>query len=434
MESKKTERLIYFRDLIFTVLRKWKVVVAVGLILALVSGGFQLFRGMRASDAVQSADLMAEYENRKADMEERVFILQQHLDGQNSYLAQSLLMQLDPYYHYAVKVSLYAQTDCVATEDGLQLALAVLRGYEKALLDTESTKEIAQVLEIQEMYVPELFVVELDDISGTLSLAVKCKDLESGKTLLSALIERVQSAGKNIQSAVAEHNLSVLEQTVVPCVDTLLAETQKQNNTALADVQKDLTNAKAELSALTPLATSGGVSLKKVVLFALIGGVLGVGLCACVIWVNYIVGAKVYSVRTLQDVTGVRVLGAVRTKSHKLGIDRWLYRAEGRETSQSYDLVATDIRCRIAGKSLLLTGDGNTADLQEALQKAMPEVQIFAGGDILTQASALEDLGKCENVVLVEQCGASCYDKVKRRTALVEDYQKKLVGCVLLDG
>ena len=438
MQSKKGERLIYFKDLVFTVLWKWKVVVAVGIILALALGGFQALRMMQTSKGEVSADLMTEYENRKEDIEERVAILQQHLDGQNNYLAQSLLMQLDPYHHYEVKVSLYARTDCDGTtENGFQMlnpALTVLRGYEKALLDTESTKAIAQVLGIQEMYVPELSIVEMDEISGTLSLRMKCEDLESGEKLLTALVTQVRNAQKNIASSVKEHTLSILEQTVVPCVDVKLAETQKKNNAALTDVQKDLTEAKKELAALGTVEVIGGISVKKVVLFAFIGGALGVILCACAIWVNYIVGTKVYSRRILQDVTGVRVLGSVMKKPHKCGIDRWLYSLEGREKSQSYDLLATDIRCRMVGKTLLITGDGDTAALYEALTKALPDVQILDCGDILSQASAVTALSSSDAVVLVEHCGVSRYNRVNDRISLIADYGKQLIGCVLLDG
>ena len=157
-------------------------------------------------------------------------------------------------------------------------------------------------------------------------------------------------------------------------------------------------------------------------------------MCACVIWVNYIVGTKVYSRRILQDVTGVRVLGSVMTKPHKCGIDRWLYSLEGREKSQSYDLLATDIRCRMVGKTLLITGDGDTAALHEALTKALPDVQILDCGDILSQASAVTALSSSDAVVLVEHCGVSRYNRVNDRISLIADYGKQLIGCVLLDG
>ena len=118
-------------------------------------------------------------------------------------------------------------------------------------------------------------------------------------------------------------------------------------------------------------------------------------------------------------------------------VDLFLRKAEGRateDTGAALTLAAADIRLRCGEiRKLLITGGADASGLAQALQAQMPNLQITVG-DILTDPAALEGLQSCDAVVLAEQCGLSTYSAVELRRELAADYEKQLLGCVLIGG
>jgi len=55
-------------------------------------------------------------------------------------------------------------------------------------------------------------------------------------------------------------------------------------------------------------------------------------------------------------------------------------------------------------------------------------------GNLLTDAQAVEALKKASGVVLAEKCAQATCTDVFQQMQTVADYQKPLLGCVVLDG
>lgn len=448
MEKKKEEQMIYMKDLIFAALRRYRAVLAVALILALALGGMQVFSGLSAKQAPVDSTVMetlqAQYEMDKADAERLVETAQNNLDSYKDYHANALLMQINPYGHYEARLSLYIQTDYQIRPELVyqdpDRTSAVLSAYEVVLRGDAVLKAMSTALNTEAKYISEVFTVRKTDQNGTLQLVVKLPTEDAAKALLPVLAEQADAAQDLVEKTVETHTVTVVESSVVAMVDASVAELQQKNKDRVSVLEKALTDAQAVLEGVeVPVAvTTASVKsvLKRAVIFAVLGGVLGAFLTVCVIWVMHIVSDKVYGARNLTDRTGVKVIGAVAAKAEK-GLDSWLNKQEGRDVAPAdarLTTLAVDIRCRLGdGKYLLVTGSGDAQALVEALSRHLPGVQVESG-NILQSAAALQSLKACDAVVLAETCGVSRYSVVERQVRVIEDYNKQLLGCVLIGG
>ncbi len=448
MENKKEEQMIYVKDLIFAALRRYKAVLAVALILALVLGGMQAFSGLTAKqtpvDPAVLEELQTQYEKDKADAERLVEAAQNSLDSYQDYLANALFMQLNPYGHYETRLSLYVQTDYqiqpgMSYQDPDRTA-DILTAYEAVLRGDAAMDAMATALDTDAKYVSEVLTVKKTDQNGTLQMVVKLPAEDAAKTLLPVLAEQVDLAQVLVEKTVAEHTTSVVESSVVTTIDASVADQQQKSKDRVTALENALADAESALAAVSAPNAGTSVSvksvIKKAVIFAVLGAVLGVFVTVCVIWVMHIASDKVYGVRNLTNRTGVKVIGAVEEKTVK-GLDSWLKKLEGRDITPAdtrLTTLAVDIRCRLGdGKYLLVTGSGDTQALVEALSHHLPGVQVECG-NILESAAALESLKACDAVVLAEACGSSCYSVVERQVRVIADYNKQLLGCVLIGG
>lgn len=447
MERKNDEQMIYLKDLIFAALRSWRIVLIVAVALAVLLGGYRGISKLSPGTEPDAAAL-EQYEAEKAVLEQRVKSLQESLVGRQAYFENSILMQLDPYHHYEAVISLYADTGYQiqpgSSYQDPDKTYIVLSAYQAVLTGDGCVQKIAEALETEPQYVAELLTVKLDEVTGTMNAWLKCPTQEQAVQVLDVMVRELTSAYAQVEKAVVAHSPRLLDNTVKAYVDPKLAETQKTETTRLNELLKSLAEAETANAALTaPVAVrvSFGTVVKQAVIFAVLGFVAGAFLTVCVIWVMHIAGKTAYSVRSVESRTGVKVIGCVAHTAITNKLDRWLYALEGRSTAdpaQQTALLATDIRCRIPEvKTLVVTGSENSGDrlaLVQALQKQLPNAKVTDPGSILTSQEALEALTGADAVVLIEKCGSSQYDSISRERALISDYNKQLVGCVLLDG
>lgn len=448
MENQKEEQMIYLKDLIFAALHRWKTVLVVAVIFALLLGGMQGVKGLSALkapvDPAQQQAAQEAYEEAKASLAQHVQAAQENIEQQQAYLEASLRMQLDPYCHYEAALSLYVKTDYQIlpgmSYQAPDKTVDVLKAYEAFLNGGTVAQALADKLATESRFVTELLEVKWVEKTNTLTVSLQLPTQEAAQTVLTVLEEQIAGAGEQIEKNVSAHSAVIAEQSVNTKLDMELAQTQKDAYLLLDELETELEEAQKALAAVAPPAAQTGslkAVVKKAIIFAVVGGVLGVFLTVAVIWVAHIGTDKVYAARNLSNRTGVKVIATLSCEK-KNPVDRMVYRLEGRGVDAP-DLVvaATDIRCRAKDvKRLLITGSGDAADresLVQAVAAAMPGVQVEDKGGILRNADALEALSACDTVVLVEKCGMSGYTDIQKQVKIIDDYGAKLLGCVLME-
>lgn len=444
MDRNRDDQMIYLKDLLFATLYRWKTVLAAAVVLALLLGAVQGIRSLGAAastsgtngNAISQAETDL-YQQRRATLEQKIALTQQSVDAQQLYMDNSLLMQLDPGAYYETVVTLYIRTDYQIlpgmTYQNPDQTDAVLNAYAAIVTGNDCAKALADALGSQAPYIAEVLSVDIPTDSDSLKIKLKATTEETAQAALAVLVQQVQDAHDPVAKSITSHTASILEQTVNSKVDTTLVDTQKQQTARTLELLTTLEEAQRELGSLKSpsSATPGGA--KNAVIFAVLGAALGVFLSVCVIWVMHITSDKVYSTRTLTNRTGIKIIGSVMDSKNNL----LLKKCEGRNMADSdiqLETLAVDIRCRAEDvKQLLVIGTADTEKLTQALRKEMAGVQICAG-NILNSTSALEALKSCDAVVLVARCGVSRYSTVLRQMDVISDYEKQLLGCVLIGG
>ena len=451
MDTKRDDRNIYFKDLLFAALRRWRTVLVVAAILGILFGAFQYISSAQSDtasteEAYQQA--LEAYELNYGSLSAKIDVLKESLRTQQIYMEQSVFMKLNPYGFYEAALRLYVDTGYqidpnLAVQDPDKTA-AVLAAYEAVFLSDAVAAQIAQAAGTQTQYAAEVILCTPLAEAGTLTVTVRCLDEKIGTEVLKVLAEQVETARAAVSGSVTAHTVTILNQSVTPDVDLTLVAQQADVTNRTATQQKALKEAEQQLAALAmpkQKGTSSAALVKSALLFAAIGCILGAFLTVCVIWVLHIVDQKVYSARTLKDRTGIKILGCLPGKAGKTALDRWLLKKEGRcltDSKEQAALLAAHIRNRCGdAKHILLTGSAGADsrdELLQALQTAMPAITFTNAENICNSAEAQNAMALCDAAVLVEQCGTSCYDAVIRQTEILDECNKTIIGCVVLDG
>lgn len=452
MEHKKEDQLIYLMDLLFAPLHRWKALFATALIFAVLVGGFM---GVSSWNARKSAQALqadpnqvtatekyrAEAQRLDAELEQ----LKQNLETRKLYVQDSLLMQLDPYSHYEATITLTVNTDyqidpalSLQNPDKTDL---VTSSYNLLVLSNQVLEKMATAVNSEPQYVRAL-IFSSNPNSSTLQVRIKYMNQDGAQLLSDIMAQHLEGSQTLVTSATVAHTVNVLTQDVALTIDPDLETTQQAARDSLTLTETALTEVRTQKNNLiNPTVYVASVSdvIKRAVIFAVLGSVLGVLLAIFISWAMHIASNKVYSAKTLTNRTGIKVLGSIGCAGNAL--DRLISKAEGRNCNDIHaqaKLLAINIRNRCADTKQLLvisdTEDPSKATLVEALQNTLTGVHIDDCESLLQDPAALEALGSCDAVLMVRQCHHSLYPAIEQECQIITDSGKYMLGCVLLDG
>ncbi len=437
MEKERDEQVIYFKDLLFATVYQWRKILIVALITALALGGWKWLTSTQDIDVNQQSAQKA-YQEERLKLEEQADRLEVRLKNQLAYMNESVLMSLDPYEMYqAIAIITVSTNEETAPEnEETSKADALIMMYQTALVGDSLLEEAEEKTDIPAKYIAELISLSMQagQAQSTLCITVRHSETATAEQILEVVMHRLGELEEQFQVQMP-HKLHFSVMNTV-CVDQELIGIQGQAQTRLKESKNLLAEKQNELSQLkAPSVPNGGSRLKQTVLFAMVGGILGAVLVAGLACIAHIARRRVYSARTLQNRTDVKVLGCLAT-DRKAKADTWLRKLEGRDTEGDLTVIAAIVRNYCGtNQQLLITGDCDPANWEpvlEALRNA--DVRILSAGKLLSSAQALQMLTQCDAVLLVEKCDVSGYQQVNRQCALINDQNKQLIGCVLLDG
>ena len=424
MDNQQGERTIYFKDLVFSVLYKWRAVLVAMLIGAVLLGGMEWLGGTD-DVTLHSVSLTPENQLKVDQYRNTLERTERLIDSHAAYLQESILISLDSYKAYTAGVYV-----SVETEDAP--SAAIVYAYHAVLMDTATMETVGKQYDMAPVYLAELISVEVKD-TNVLGVTVRGRTLEEAEAIAASLRQAVEAQQETVTQAMGPHKLQMRSFRSGPAVDKTLFSLQDAAQQRMTSLKNTAASATTELNRLLPTQLQPGKT--QPLLFAVVGGILGALLVAAAVCVMHVASAKVYSARTLKDRTGVRILGRICGKQRK-SVDRWLRKLEGRAMGTDPDGIVVNIANRCAEyKQLLVFGSCDEAKLRpltEALTNA--GIQCTLCAEAAGSAQALKALPNCDAAVLVETCGESTYDDVIWTVETVNEYGKPLLGCVLLDA
>lgn len=447
MEFENKEWEMSFGDLFRNALYKWKCIMALALVFAILLGGFQAWRTMQGNAKTIDEGEVAQYQSELRFWELQLANAKKVLKTQEDNMTASPLMQMDPEHAYVAGAYLFVNSD-YQIMPGMDYqnpdeSGSILAVYQNVLSGAETLSIISQQTGIAPHHLSSLIQIDANT-THLLHIQVYHWDAAVAEEILNLLLERAETAGEEAAGQISEHTAEVMLQSVEACVDyNVIVSRQEKQIKNLTAYQKDVTEAEEQVKTLKKSNPASGPKsvAKQAVIWAVVGAVLGAGMQAVLICVVFVFRTTVYSAEELKDRSKLQVLGSVAAKSvcHD-PIIRILRKAEGRaqpDLHRSAELIAENLHNYVSDeKQILVAGTVGAETIQRvtgALQEKCGAIKLVPGGNLLTDAQAVRQLRQCDGVILLEACGKSRYKDVFRAAEYVTSVGKQLIGCIVAD-
>ena len=483
---------IEIKDILWELVRGWRVIVALAVICAVALTAYQYRIDMNKTDVVTvkktQEQLEASMGTQDLDEVTAAVALRRQADERSAYMESSYLMRINPYEENVVFLQYYvdAESENVALDANDTYIAYVNQGT--------LAKEIADSgkYEIEQVYLAELISVVKEEgatyinaksASDRMALMVENGTEERVFTVkvvgvseeaaeaLAADVKTLLEKYNNVVStSIGANQLRLMNENSVVLADQSLAELQNWNATSIKTISNNLDSMKNEMTgdqislytyrttvlkedvsasnatASTPAEKVVSISLKHTVIGGVVGVVLGCGLIA----VLYLFAAALRNGEEVKKLYGVNLLGyvddsAFQKKKLFVFVDHFIVKLQnGRKKKLTFEqeiqMVSSNIvlNCeRNGAKEVFLAtsaGKNIPVEVTDAIVKkcAQRGIKVTAGCDIAYDAESLENVAKIGRVVFVEKEGISLYDEMYEEIVLCRQHDVDVIGMVVV--
>lgn len=484
------ESEISLLDLLYHILRRWRSILLFAVLFCVLLGGVKLVKGILTLGSADAKEEQKNYESQlegytisKEHLENQIKELTQSIQDKEDYYDHSILMNLDPKKSYKGAVT-FVVTDARAVpsaDENRVWSLAIDRKMDSVLGSYAALIQNGTILrnvqnglssKLDQKYLAELIYTQVDYQSKLLHITVVGDDKQQAQSISDAIVQGLQNASVQMNVSVAAHRLELLSSYVGNDADTSIPigmipeagantsdasyqtsieELQKNYTSSITDMQNQLLDCNNQLSELEepepPVGASRTSVLKEGIKYGIIGFIAGAFVLAFVYALQYLLCGKLMDSDELNDRYGILLLGDYYAPlhAHTNRIDRWIDRMNGitgekQSVESVYALSAANILAQVDAEKnpkLLLMGNAKSEDFN-AVATALSEKLCSSGIDVITagnvneSASAIEKLQEADQVVLIEQRGASRQQDIQKELLTLRKLEKKIIGAIVL--
>lgn len=449
----KREKEIDPRELLYYVLKKWRVIIIVGIVLALIAGCCKLASGLK-NDVTYKADPNAE---EREMLQVQLDELQKTLDEQVNYNENSVLMKVDPLNEYVGSFEVYLdsnyQIDTSSNYQNIDLTSRLVRAYESFLTSgtlysyvLNNTENNDDIIDIK--FISELIQVEADPDAA--SVYVKCvgETEERVSEMVKIVKQAINEKYSEMKEIIGEHECYILMESVYPTIDRELEEAQVENYLKVGDSEKSVEKKSAEIDALgNPNELPPDISTRQAVVSAvkdaIVGGVVGLVLAFVFFGVQGILTRKMWS-STGWNNCGIAVLGGICTAKEQkkfAKVDRWFAKItnfdepelsiDEAEAFASANIMAMLKKKEASSAAVVGVADKKLCtDIVEGMNKNSAALSF--AGNVLAESNAVESLADTDNVVLLAENEKITVDEVSEIVKRLDAWGKNLLGVILI--
>lgn len=455
MDYENRDQEVSLKRMLYSILYRWREVLALTVVFAVLCGGIQGYRAWRTANdpevvAQYELEYLTEvelYQKYQDSLESSIADLSESAEKQVKYLEESVLMQIDSYNACTASANLYVSTDYQILPgmayQNVDETGTILACYRSALSGKTVIDEIARSVGMQTKYLKELVTVSVQE-NRILTISAYGTDCADAQRIVDLMLKYVDEIHAQIEGSVSNHTITLVTDTVGTNVDTALHDKQEREKETLERIEETLEQKREELEALeepTTQVVSNIGAVKTAVKWGILGGVAGCILAVGIGCWAFLFGDKVYSGDELRSRFNLKVIGGFCAgKKHADWFCRRLKHGENRITEnseQNTQMLALNVCCYASGaKTVLMTGDAEAEEIEnltQQLHQKLSAPQIIACGSLLSDPAALELLTKCDGVLLVEEAGVSHYSRIAKELERISDADKPLVGCIFIE-
>ena len=487
--NEEDESEISLRDLLYHILRQWRVIFVSAIFFCIVLGGLKLVKGFNELKSNDMTNNQEEYESEleeytinKTHLQDQIKVLTQSIQKKGEYHDQSVLMNLNPdaVYQSTLTYIVNAMKDdaLVENDKGIHPVInqrmnSVLGTYASLVQNGTILSDIGKKndLNLSQNQLSELVYVQTDYQAKLLRVTIVGDTEKQVKDIADAIQDELQNVSSTIAVPAAYYQLELVSSYIgedagglIP-VGTVPEDGTSENDVlyqtsidllqrnyvqGVADMQEQLFTCKDQLKKLeepiAPAGTSRSLVLKESIKYALLGTVAGAFLMALFYAMQYMVSGKLMSCNYLNDNYGLMVMAEYHEPVGKRlnKVDKLISRMSGiTEENQSlecvYSLAAANIavQTKNSASKILLSGNADTAAFDDAATALKEKLQvtgleIVSAGNINSSVAAVQKLQDADKVVLIEQLGVSHLQDIKKELQMLRELEKDILGVIVL--
>ena len=257
------EQEIDLKDLCFYFLYRWRLIMLVAVILAVLVGGFKVAREMvsrQDAEFVQESreeyeEQVVLYERNLASYERNIANFSKTVEDQQNYVENSVLMRIDPYakpranadVQIRLAESEWAYIPDSMTQDPTD---SIVRSYGANLVQGTDWAPIEKMTGVDAIYLKELVSAGWDFGSNQVTLEVCYLDEETAVKIRDEILDQMIARKGQIAKVAGEHTVTIMNKSSGVITDLGLADKQKQNSDRIDNYQKLLTDKEKALKDL----------------------------------------------------------------------------------------------------------------------------------------------------------------------------------------
>lgn len=453
------------KELLIALLHHWKMILLLGLIVMLLVGGFSYNQQSRGIGELQNRYIseMAAYNDTIAAKESAIKQNTAIAEAASKFNAESLLMAVDPFNKKTASMAISIEVAPAETQidfsGGSSVSLVNSRSEEVVKL-VNRYLVLAKNANLNELFKdiltgthPENYLREIIKVglfgedaptpvtSDILTISVIETPYLDAQKALEKLLAYLMENKPHLEQAVVEHELTVMDESVVSVVDNELASFQAQERDRVANASSQVTTLQqeiAEIKAKRPAAPSVWTFAIRNGIF---GFILGMILGCVIAIVRYLSTFTLQYALQAQDQLDIAFLGgaAPRKRYFLTGLrNRLAGEHVLKPEKEALEIAGANLQL-LAGenKKILLTGQVSDEELAGAAsaigaQAGSENLLLLSGSDLGNKARTIELFSQTDAVVLVERLQHSRLKKMLRDRERIAQGQKPLLGYILL--
>lgn len=478
---KRKETDLEIADFLWEILRRWRLVLILASLSAILLSGWQLAKDVKAAKATpqqvqEEQELtLEEMENALGaqDMDEVLgaVAMKKQLDEKSAYAKESELMQINPYEENVVFLQYYVMGSATDVDYAALFLQHIKSGaYDSELVDVLIGEEISyatsnggyissgantldcnnsfvvrvrgnsqsQCSELATMVKSDLdqYAIKSAAVVDGLSLSLMnenaCviidEELASYQNQISMMIKQLNNNLDSLKSNMTGNQLALYSKY------TKIAEqAAKGENMEMSEEQNEV-----QIEEATQSVVSVRFSFGKFV----IGAVVGIFLAIVWILLAFLLTVKLRSENEVQSLYHVNVLGNIRLGKEN-PIDRMILKARYHKAGaltleEEINLICANIKVACQKEnSVYLSGSVIDAMPKEIVEQIVEEcsekgITVVAGKELSYHADALEKLAEVGQVVFMEQLRDSYYDEVYKEVKTCIEHKFPVLGMIIV--
>lgn len=429
------------KDFIINILRQWKLIVVLSLVLGVALGGMKWGKGLQDLKHFESADIQQDSEDLELqnNLKDNIKTLNEGIHNWDEYYANSKLMQIDSYN--AKRYGLVFIVEQGEKEEVNSAAEACKKVIDNGKYNEDLSKESG--LDIED--IKELIRT---DVSGN-CIEIRGYQLENENMgeIIESLYEKItEEIESGIFGEVQVRKISAdyyigRDDKLIELKDKIISNGDKYITEATAR-SKVLEEIKEETGVLEVTRTSVIHSAIKYGVFGMIGGiVLGVLLGMF----RDMMSTRLKSEKELENELGMKCFGdSSLLKSKENIVDKTISRLEGKKNVALEDdewekYICARIYNEIDAERLVFTSTLDNDEItlicnniRERLNLDNKGISCDGCSNVIYTSEALDKIAKADGVVLFERLNQSDLIEIEKVQKIIQEMNKKILGFVMV--